>query len=66
MKTKLGYWKNKLQGVEPLLLPADYARPVTPSRSGSRMRIDIDRVLTEQLQQLSSEAALPVHDFAPH
>jgi amino acid adenylation domain-containing protein/non-ribosomal peptide synthase protein (TIGR01720 family) len=55
LEHKLGYWKDKLKGIEPLNLPADYLRPVMQSSRGARYYFQLDQQLTGKLQQLSRE-----------
>ncbi|MBK8549759.1 MAG: non-ribosomal peptide synthase/polyketide synthase [Ignavibacteria bacterium] len=50
---KLDYWKKKLNGTEPLLLPTDHNRPSVQSVNGAAKTFNVDRDLTEQLQLLS-------------
>src|SRR5262249_5315303 len=45
---QLNYWRRQLADFAPLELPADYARPVSPSYQGGRLRFDVpDRVRKE-------------------
>lgn len=56
LEMKLGYWKEKLQGVAMLELPTDYARPATVSnRRGAWKNFSIEKELSEQLQDLSRQ-----------
>ncbi len=50
---KLRYWKEKLEGVAPLQLPADYTRPAIQSTRGALTSFDLDKKLSIELQQLS-------------
>ena len=52
---KLNYWKNKLQGVAPLLLPADYLRPPIKSNVGARAGFQVNKEITEQIKMLSQQ-----------
>ena len=52
---KLQYWKDKLQDVEPLQLPTDYARPVVQSARGAVAGFMIDKDLSSALQQMSQQ-----------
>src|SRR5678809_1253991 len=49
---KLGYWKEKLQGVAPLQLPTDFPRPAVQSSRGGWSSFKIDKELSAQLQTL--------------
>ncbi|GAA3937011.1 hypothetical protein GCM10022209_34820 [Chitinophaga oryziterrae] len=55
LKEKLQYWKNKLQGVIPLNLPTDHVRPAVQSRRGNLVSFHVDKILTEQVRQLSRQ-----------
>ncbi len=52
---KIGYWKEKLEGVLPLDLPTDYARPAVLSTRGAVSRFKIDQDLTNRLHNLSRQ-----------
>ncbi|MEO7532773.1 MAG: amino acid adenylation domain-containing protein, partial [Ferruginibacter sp.] len=52
---KISYWKNKLHGVLPLQLPADYERPVIQSMKGAVTSFRIDKELSAQLQSLCQQ-----------
>ncbi len=52
---KIRYWKDKLQGVAPLQLPADYIRPAVWSNRGASKNFSINKNLSEQLQLLSQQ-----------
>jgi hypothetical protein len=52
---KIGYWKEKLQGVSPLQLPTDYGRPAVQSMRGATKEFRLDKELSEQLQELSQQ-----------
>jgi amino acid adenylation domain-containing protein len=55
LEHQLAYWRNKLHGVEPLQLPTDYDRPPIQSIRGAREWVVLDRTLSEQLYELSSQ-----------
>ena len=55
LDSKLDYWKEKLQGTEPLQMPTDLPRPVIQSTKGSSIEFNIDKELTESLKSLSKE-----------
>ncbi|MBK8549766.1 MAG: amino acid adenylation domain-containing protein [Ignavibacteria bacterium] len=52
---KLSYWKEKLQGAEPLELPSDFTRPAIQSTKGANEGFSIDKELTEELLELSKQ-----------
>ena len=52
---QIAYWTAQLRGAPRALeLPGDYARPDTPTRRGSRARIDLSADLTRALKALSA------------
>ncbi|MEJ7738035.1 MAG: amino acid adenylation domain-containing protein [Chitinophagaceae bacterium] len=55
MDKKLGYWKQKLQDVADLQLPADYSRPAVWSTRGAVTSFRINKELSGQLQVLSQQ-----------
>ena len=55
LEKKLQYWKDKLQDVEPLQLPTDYARPVVQSARGAVAGFMIDNDLSSALQPMSQQ-----------
>ena len=52
---KLNYWKDKLNAIEPLQLPADFPRPPLQSTKGTTARFVIDKHLSNQLKGLSQQ-----------
>jgi len=52
---KLGYWKNKLDDVTTLQLPADFKRPIIWNTRGASADFKIDRNLSRQLLELSQQ-----------
>jgi amino acid adenylation domain-containing protein len=55
LRKQLSYWKQQLEGVEVLQLPADFPRPVIQSTRGAMKRFTVDRALSQQLQQFSRQ-----------
>jgi amino acid adenylation domain-containing protein/non-ribosomal peptide synthase protein (TIGR01720 family) len=55
LNEKVAYWKNKLEGATPLLLPTDVERPVNRSTRGAATAMQIDKTLSAQIRQLSRE-----------
>ena len=53
LEEKIGYWKNKLEGVPPLQLPTDYSRPAIRTLRGASFNFLIDKELAKRLNQLS-------------
>ncbi|MEO7583967.1 MAG: amino acid adenylation domain-containing protein [Ferruginibacter sp.] len=53
LEKKLGYWKEKLQGVAALQLPVDYQRPAVQSNRGGIHLFTIENEVKDQLQLLS-------------
>lgn len=54
LKTKLDYWKAKLEGVSPIALPANYSRPLQQSMRGCEVSHTIPVQLKEQLTHLAN------------
>ncbi len=52
---KIGYWKNKLEGVSPLRLPSDFNRPAILGTDGANTGFSIDKEITGKLESLSRE-----------
>ncbi|MBC7912715.1 MAG: phenylalanine 4-monooxygenase, partial [Pyrinomonadaceae bacterium] len=57
LDNKINYWKQKLNGVAPLHLPADHSRPAVLTSKGAVALFNIDKKLSEELQQLSHRQA---------
>jgi len=55
LEKKLGYWKENLQGVTALQLPADFARPAIQSTRGGIRLFNIENEVKDQLQLLSQQ-----------
>ncbi|MEO6549687.1 MAG: amino acid adenylation domain-containing protein [Ferruginibacter sp.] len=55
LEKKLSYWKRQLQGVAPLQLPLDYARPDIQSMKGASGAFRIDKELSSELVSLSKQ-----------
>ena len=55
----LGWWKQKLHGVPPLLeLPADHPRPTIQSFRGSKVTFQIDSALTTAARELAARQGM--------
>ncbi|MBO9732433.1 MAG: amino acid adenylation domain-containing protein [Chitinophaga sp.] len=52
---KINYWKEKLQGVATLQFPTDYPRPAIQSTRGAIKSFQLDKALSQQLQDLSQQ-----------
>ncbi|MFI5162555.1 MAG: amino acid adenylation domain-containing protein, partial [Sphingobacteriales bacterium] len=52
---EIGYWKNQLQGVSPLLLTTDFNRTTATANSISAIKFAIDANLTQQVDALAKE-----------
>ena len=61
LEEKLGYWKEKLEGVSPLELPADYNRPAIQGRGGAAQSFKMDQDLSAQLVELSHQHGATLH-----
>jgi acyl carrier protein len=55
LNKKISYWKEKLQGVEPLQLPVDFARPAVQSTKGASVGFTVDKELTGKFHELSQK-----------
>jgi len=55
LNKKIDYWKKKLEGVTPLQLPADFARPVVQSTRGSVVSFKVENDLLAKLKLLSQQ-----------
>jgi non-ribosomal peptide synthetase component F len=55
LNKKIGYWKEKLEGVAPLELPTDFRRPAVQSTKGASTGFQIERNLAIQLQKLGQQ-----------
>ncbi|WP_373493940.1 amino acid adenylation domain-containing protein, partial [Aquiflexum sp.] len=49
-QTKLNYWKNKLQGTNPIQLSTDSPRPAVLSSKGAVLRFSIDQELIDKIR----------------
>ena len=49
LQEKLGYWKNKLGGVQPIQLPTDFKRPAVWSNKGANAGFHINRETTTEI-----------------
>jgi amino acid adenylation domain-containing protein len=52
LENQLEYWKRKLAGVEPLMLPIDKPRPAMQRQDGATQRVTMPIGLTESLMNL--------------
>ncbi|GGB26258.1 non-ribosomal peptide synthetase [Puia dinghuensis] len=55
LEQKLGYWKQKLLGLQVLDLPTNHVRPTIQSNRGDIHGFQIDRELTDKLMELSQD-----------
>jgi amino acid adenylation domain-containing protein len=55
LEEKLKYWKEKLEGVSPLQLPADYSRRAEGGMHGSTLFFDIAAELSHKVQALGHQ-----------
>ncbi len=54
----LHYWREQLQGLSPLELPADHPRPAVPSYRGAQHDFELNELLVDQLRALSQAAGV--------
>lgn len=52
---QLAYWEKQLEGISPVILPADHPRAPVPQQSGRAVYFHFDAALKYQLEQLSRE-----------
>jgi len=52
---KIEFWKEELQGVEPLALPTSFSRPSVSSTRGKTVSFSIDKDLTASLNKISKD-----------
>jgi amino acid adenylation domain-containing protein len=53
LEEQLGYWKQKLAGIEPLMLPSDRPRTGMQRQDGAKVRLAVPLEVVEQLKALS-------------
>lgn len=53
VERQLDYWRRRLDGVQPLDLRTDYARPSRPRHRGAELYFEVPAGLTASLQELS-------------
>ncbi|GAA4316755.1 hypothetical protein GCM10023149_13960 [Mucilaginibacter gynuensis] len=58
---KLNYWKEKLDDVAPLQLPADHTRPAVQGTKGSTLLFSMDTEIGKGLQTLSREQGVTLY-----
>ena len=56
LKNQLAWWKNQLEGIEPLELPTDYLRPAVKSTNGSSYWFKIDKGVAERCKTLALDS----------
>lgn len=55
LSTQLDYWKEKLYGVEPLQLPADFVRPTVQSNRGAVQHYHLSKNTCDALEAFSAK-----------
>lgn len=53
LQQQLSYWKDKLEGLSPLQLPTDFARPPVQSNRGGKLVFTIPKKISDYIYQLS-------------
>jgi amino acid adenylation domain-containing protein len=61
--TEISYWKNKLQGVSPLLLNTDFNRTSASRGNHSAIRFTLDTQFADQLNQLAKDHGATLFDI---
>ncbi|MEY9946724.1 amino acid adenylation domain-containing protein [Kitasatospora sp. GAS1066B] len=55
LERQLGYWRDRLAGIEPLELPTDHRRPARRSGDGAELTFTVPAGLVEQARALAAE-----------
>ncbi|MDC0535984.1 condensation domain-containing protein, partial [Francisellaceae bacterium] len=55
LSEQVNYWKDKLEGVEPLALPLDYSRPSQIDYTGDNIEFSLDKGLSDSLVKFSQD-----------
>ncbi|MGO4773900.1 condensation domain-containing protein, partial [Flavobacterium sp. W22_SRS_FK3] len=58
LESQLLYWEEKLQGVNTLSLPTDYARPLQHNNSGATISFKLDEDLSSSLRSMCQEESV--------
>jgi len=61
LSAKLKYWKEKLEAVPALNLPADFSRPAVRNIEGASLRLSLDKELTDALKILSRQEGVTLY-----
>ena len=61
LSEQLVYWKEKLEGIEPLNLPLDKPRPPKQNYNGDSVSIKLDSELSNQLKQLAKDHSVTMY-----
>ena len=61
LQAALDYWRKQLEGLEPLELPTDRARPPQASYQGACHDFEVPRALMDQLRRLSRREGTTLH-----
>ena len=60
-QAQLAYWRGHLSGLETLILPTDFPRPVAQSFRGARQRIDLGENLTAALRAFADSRQVTLY-----
>ena len=61
LSEQLDYWKEKLEGIEPVNLPLDKSRPPQQSYNGDSVSIKLDAELSGKLRQLAQDHSVTMY-----
>ena len=61
LQGKLDYWKEKLEGIEPLNIPVDFVRPTSQSIKGDSLSFKLDESLSQDLEDLSKKEGVTLY-----
>src|SRR6266545_1346775 len=61
LERQLGYWRERLAGLEPLELPGDHPRPAVRSARGGSCELRLEGELTGRLRELGRRRGATLH-----
>jgi amino acid adenylation domain-containing protein len=61
LERHLDFWKKQLEGVKPVPLPFDHARPEVPARQGATTRCDVPPELSREIRALARSQGVSVY-----
>src|SRR5215471_18021538 len=61
LERQLGYWRERLAGLEPLELPTDHPRPAVRTSRGASVELRLESGLAERLRELARRRGATLH-----